>query len=82
MQRSVSAGAIMITWLGLMYSLVTAPLSPNPSTQNIIPFNNHGTIHFITPLQDKGSDVLVPIGIIVAIFGNIMRNKIKDSSPG
>ena len=49
---SVIFFAALIGWLVLVSSIISAPLTPDPSANMTVEFNNHGTIHYITPEQD------------------------------
>lgn len=46
------SAAALIGWLVLLSSIISAPLIPDPSANRTVEFNNHGTIHYITPEQD------------------------------
>lgn len=72
----LAVGVIVVLWLWIGFSMISAPFSPNPATGNIIPFNNHGTTHYVTRWQNRCSIYLIPIGISLAIVGSRMRGKV------
>lgn len=37
-------------WLLVLACAVSSPRTPDPASRHIIPFNNHGTILYVTPL--------------------------------
>jgi hypothetical protein len=41
----------------------------DPSTSHVVPINDHGTTHYITPLQNSLTLMLVPIVIVVILVG-------------
>jgi len=45
------SAAALIGWLVLVSSIVSAPLTPDPSANMTVEFN-HGTTHYITPEQE------------------------------
>jgi hypothetical protein len=46
------AGAFTVGWWALGYIIYLSPTQPNEATNQIVPINEHGTIFYITPLQD------------------------------
>jgi hypothetical protein len=37
-------------WFVVIACAVSSPVVPNPITGHTVPMNNHGTIHYVTPL--------------------------------
>lgn len=57
-----------ITWCYLLGSFHLEPKVPNLATHNIVPINLHGSIHYITPLQDFLLHWLVPMGFSLQLL--------------
>jgi hypothetical protein len=53
----------------------SAPRLPDPSTSRTIPFNNHGTIVYLTPFEDKAPFGCLEAGIIIALAGEWVRRR-------
>ena len=44
--------ASTLWWFVLLWLCVNAPLAPIAANGQVIPFNNHGTLHYVTTFQD------------------------------
>jgi hypothetical protein len=47
----------------------SAPTVSDPSTSHVVPMNDHGTTHYITPLQNTLTLMLIPIMAVVILVG-------------
>ena len=66
------AAAVAVWWV-LLGSICSEPSTPNIATQHIVPYNCHGSIVFITPLQDGILHWLVPIGFALVLVAHAIR---------
>ena len=71
----VATFLIVVAWAGLMGTLCSAPQTVSPKTGNTVPYNCHGTIVFITPLQDGLKTWLIPAAVLFAILGNVAKKR-------
>jgi hypothetical protein len=55
-------------WFVVIACAVSSPVVPNPTTGHIVPMNNHGTIHYVTPLVHYLLFGYIPALALVAIL--------------
>ena len=73
---------IVICWIALLFGfLPNEPLEPNQATGNIVPWNNHGAIHYITELENFLLHWMVPIAFLIMIGMYQMKLRIKGEIP-
>jgi len=61
----------------LMNAMMVAPTVSDASTFHIVPLDDHGTTHYITPLQNTlFFYVLFPVVLIIVLIG--LRNFLSD----
>jgi len=49
---AVTFGGAFLDVFLLMTSMMAAPTTPDPANSQIVPLDDHGVIHYITPLQN------------------------------
>ena len=55
-------------WFLLLYLCTVAPLAPVVADGQVIPINNHGTLHYITGFQNFCLHCQVIVTILVMVF--------------
>ena len=76
-----ASSASIAVWLWLMWAVTSSPLQPSSSTSQIVQYNNHGTIHFLTPLQDALLDWLIPAFFVFLLLRAVaVRRLTKDGT--
>ena len=71
----VGAFLIVVAWAGLMGTICSAPQTVSAKTDNTVPYNCHGTIVFITPLQEGLKTWLIPAAVLFAILGHVAKKR-------
>jgi len=71
----VGAFIIVVTWIGLLGTICSAPLSASPKTNNTVPYNCHGTIVFITPLQEGLKTWLIPALFLLGLVIHVAKKR-------
>ena len=64
---------IVVLWWYVLSGLCASPSNPNVATQNTIAFNCHGSIVYITPLEQALLHWLIPGGFLVILAGHLVR---------
>lgn len=59
-------------WFVLLANICSNPHTPNTATQNTIPYSCHGTIVFLTPIQQLLLEWLGPIGVFFMLASFIL----------
>jgi hypothetical protein len=58
---------------------IAAPTAFDKNSANIIPWNNHGTYHYITVQQDRKKNAIIAFSVIMfacaALFGYLDQNR-------
>lgn len=70
------------TLLGYTGQFTSAPTSPDPSSNRVIPWNDHGTNHFITPGQDatkRGIIAFCGVMFALTIVAGVIERRVKLS---
>jgi hypothetical protein len=57
--------------IGLQESFIRAPKVPDTQTGHVIPFSNHGDIHYVTQLNPQIFDIALFTGMI-ALFSGVL----------
>jgi len=55
----------------------TRPLQPRPEEGRVYPLNVHGTVVYLTKIEDIASTWLLPSGMICALIGAALMHSIK-----
>jgi hypothetical protein len=78
----VSATLCVVGWLSLFVftqRFFLAPTTLDKNSANVVPWNNHGTYHYITLREDRIKNVLIAFNVIMfvcaASFGFIDQNR-------
>jgi hypothetical protein len=69
------AFSVVVTWAGLMATVCSAPKIASARTANTVPYNCHGTIVFITPLQEGLKTWLIPAALLFVILGHVAKRR-------
>ncbi|MEO7206538.1 MAG: hypothetical protein ABI145_07080 [Steroidobacteraceae bacterium] len=78
----VSALAGMSVWWILLGTICRAPSTPIAATGNVIQYNCHGSVVFITQFQSRLLHWLIPALFIVAYFGQLLiRRRQRELQP-
>lgn len=56
-------------------AILASPAMPNTTTGNIVPYNNHGKIIYITPSQSRAMIWEPCIGPIVALIAFLIQHR-------
>lgn len=59
-------------WFVLLANICSNPHTPNAATQNTIPYSCHGTIVFLTPVDQFLLEWLGPIGVFFMLASFIL----------
>jgi hypothetical protein len=65
--RRILIGIVLLMFFGWLYvgqTIMSSPVQPNLATGQMIPYNNHGTIVYITSLQ-RYLNVGMPVAYIL-----------------
>ena len=71
----VGAFSVVAAWWSLMGTICSAPTVASPTTDNTVPYNCHGAIVFITPLQEGLRAWLVPVGFLFVVLAYVARKR-------
>jgi hypothetical protein len=74
---AASALAGTAIWWYLLSTICRSPTAPVEATGNIFQYNCHGSIVFITLLQERLLHWLIPALFVVGIFGVSLQRRIK-----
>jgi hypothetical protein len=55
-------------WLVVIACAISSPVAPNPVTGHTVPMNNHGTIHYVTPLVHYLLFWYIPALIVIGLL--------------
>jgi hypothetical protein len=69
------AGGVLVWW-AMLGNICTSPSSPTTVSLNIVQYNCHGKIVFITPIQDALLNWLVPVEMIVGVCFNWVSKRL------
>jgi hypothetical protein len=69
----VAVLSLVAGWWFLLSTICSSPTAENPATENTISCNCHGSVVFITPVQDLLLHWLIPVWILLALSGNLVR---------
>ena len=64
---------VVAIWWHLLDGLCVSPSVPNFSTRNTIPYNCHGSIVYLSPVQNVLLDWLIPILFMLIAAGHFVR---------
>jgi hypothetical protein len=64
---------VVAVWWYLLGDLCTSPSAPNVFTRNTIPYNCHGSVVYISPLQQGLLHWLIPLGCVLVLAGHAVR---------
>jgi hypothetical protein len=73
------AFAMLGAWIYITGTVCQSPLVPNPATGNIVRYNCHGSIVYLTALQDGLLKWLVPAFVAVGFLGRAASRRIKGT---
>lgn len=59
----------VIAWFVLLTNICSNPRTPNAATQNVHAYSCHGTIVYITPVEERLLHGLPPVGLALGIAG-------------
>jgi hypothetical protein len=62
-------------WIYLLSTICSSPSAPDAVTGNIIAYNCHGSIVFISRTQDRLLIGLIPVMVIVGVCGLAARKR-------
>ena len=68
-----AALGLVAEWWFLLGTICSSPTAANPQTENTILYNCHGSVVFITTVQDALLHWLIPVLFILALSGNLVR---------
>jgi hypothetical protein len=78
----ISATLCAVGWFSLFVfteQFVLAPTTLDPNSANVVPWNNHGTYHYITFRQDRIKNALIAFNVFMFIcavwLGYIDQNR-------
>jgi len=67
--------ALVACWWMLLSAIASGPVSPVPSDGHIVPYNNHGTIQYMTEVQ-HGLLWELPVALVAILaIGMWLRRK-------
>ncbi len=67
----MASAPIVLAWFWVWLAIVRGPLSPDPSTQRVVPVLNHGHDVYITVLQNNLLHWLIPAGIALGVLSYV-----------
>ena len=71
------AFAGLAVWWVLLGTICQAPSSPVAATGNLIQYNCHGSVVYITQLQSRLLHWLIPALFVIAYFGQLLIRRRK-----
>jgi hypothetical protein len=66
---TVALVAVVVCWWLLMSAIGLCPDSPDPTSGHVVPYNNHGTIQYMTEVQHNLLWQLPVIFVVVFALG-------------
>jgi hypothetical protein len=72
-------GGTLAAWFWLIGDIESAPKAVDVSTSHVVPFNDHGIIHYITPQQNLLLYGFIPIIVSLMLAGAALVLPISGS---